>query len=78
MDAFARALVTADNILQKSEYRKFRQERYASFDGGDGAAFAMAGKLSLKTCASMPFVNGEPEVRSGRQEWLENIINRYI
>jgi xylose isomerase len=77
MDAFARALVTADNILQKSGYRKFRQERYASFDGGDGAAFA-AGKLSLEDLRQYALVNGEPEVRSGRQEWLENIINRYI
>jgi xylose isomerase len=77
MDAFARALVTADNILQKSGYRKFRQERYASFDGGDGAAFE-AGKLSLEDLRQYAIVNGEPEVRSGRQEWLENIINRYI
>lgn len=77
MDTFARALVTADNILNKSEYRKLRQERYASFDSGKGAEFE-AGKLSLEDLRAYALENGEPEVRSGRQEYLENLINRYI
>src|SRR5437763_1612879 len=47
MDAFARALITADKILQNSGYKKFRQERYASFDSGKGKDFE-AGKLSLE------------------------------
>jgi xylose isomerase len=34
MDTFARALITADEILQKSDYKKFRKQRYASFDTG--------------------------------------------
>ncbi|GAA4321738.1 xylose isomerase [Flaviaesturariibacter amylovorans] len=77
MDSFARALIVADNILEKSEYRKFRRERYASFDSGAGADFE-AGKLSLEDLRRYALENGEPETRSGRQEWLENIINRYI
>lgn len=77
MDTFARALIAADNILQKSEYRSFRKERYASFDSGRGAAFEQ-GKLSLEDLRQIALESGEPEVRSGRQEWLENIINRYI
>ena len=39
MDAFARALIIADNILQKSDYKKIRKERYASFDSGKGKEF---------------------------------------
>ncbi|MEZ4980290.1 MAG: hypothetical protein R2769_01635 [Saprospiraceae bacterium] len=39
MDAFARALVTADAILEKSSYKKLRSDRYASFDSGNGKAF---------------------------------------
>lgn len=77
MDTFARALVIADNVLQKSEYKKFRQERYASFDSGKGKEFE-SGKLSLEDLRQYAIENGEPEVRSGRQEWLENMINRYI
>lgn len=77
MDVFARALITADNILQKSEYKKFRTERYSSFDSGKGKAFE-EGKLSLEDLKAYAIENGEPETRSGKQEYLENIINRYI
>src|SRR5690606_1277912 len=77
MDAFARALVTADNVLQKSEFKKFRAERYASFDAGKGKEFE-TGKLSLDSLRELALEYGEPEPISGRQEWLENIINRYI
>jgi xylose isomerase len=77
MDTFARALITADNILQKSDFKKFRQERYASFDSGKGAEFR-DGRLSLEDLREYAVQNGEPAVKSGRQEWLENIINQYI
>jgi xylose isomerase len=77
MDTFARALVTADNILQKSEYRKIRRRRYASFDTGAGADFE-AGKMSLEELRNYAVEHGEPETISGQQELLENIINRYI
>lgn len=77
MDIFARALLTADNILQKSEYSKIRAERYASFNSGNGAAFEQ-GKLSLQDLRNYAIENGEPAIISGRQEYLENIINRYI
>jgi xylose isomerase len=77
MDAFARALIIADNILQKSDYKKFRKERYSSFDAGKGKAFEQ-GKLSLEDLRKYAIENGEPETKSGRQEWLENIINQYI
>ena len=77
MDAFARALVIADNILQKSDYKKFRSERYASFDSGKGKDFG-DGKLSLDDLREYAVKNGEPGIKSGRQEYVENIINRFI
>jgi xylose isomerase len=77
MDAFARALITADNILQKSDYKKLRTERYASFETTDGKDFE-AGKLSLEDLKNIALVNGEPATISGKQEYLENIINRFI
>ncbi|HTN09298.1 xylose isomerase [Agriterribacter sp.] len=77
MDAFARALVIADNILQKSPYLKFRKERYASFDSGAGKQFE-DGKLQLEDLRNFAAQNGEPAQLSGKQEWLENIINQYI
>ena len=77
IDAFARALIIANDILEKSEYRNFRKERYSSFDTGKGKEFEH-GKLSLEDLRKYAVDNGEPKVKSGRQEWLENIINRYI
>jgi len=77
MDIFARALIIADNILQKSEYKKIRSERYASFDSGKGKEFE-SGKLSLEDLRAYAVENGEPAVKSGKQEYLENLINNYI
>jgi xylose isomerase len=77
MDAFARALIIADNILQKSDYKKIRADRYASFDRGAGIEFEN-GKLSLEDMRAYAIQNGEPAIKSGKQEFLENIINRFI
>lgn len=77
IDTFARALVTADQILQHSDYTKIRRNRYASFDSGAGQEFE-AGKMTLENLREYAIVHGEPETISGQQELLENIINRYI
>ncbi len=77
MDRFARALITANNILQKSEYLKLREQRYASFDSGKGKAFE-EGKLSLENLRAYAIENGEPAPASGKQEYIENLINKYI
>jgi len=77
MDTFARALITADAILEKSDFKKFRTDRYSSFDGGKGKEFE-EGKLSLEDLRAYAIETGEPKQISGRQEYLENIVNRYI
>ncbi len=77
MDTFARALITADAILAKSDYKKIRTERYSSFDSGKGKAFE-EGNLSLEDLRAFAVENGEPAVKSGKQEYLENVINRFI
>ena len=77
MDAFARALITADNILQKSDYKKIRAERYTSFDSDKGKAFE-EGKLSLEDLRDYAIANGEAKTLSGKQEYMENLINRFI
>lgn len=77
MDAFARALLAADAILEESPYRQLLADRYSSFDAGEGHDFS-EGKLSLKDLASIAARDGEPQQRSGKQELFENILNRYV
>jgi xylose isomerase len=77
MDSFARAMIVADRILRESPYKAFRKQRYASFDAATGRAFE-EGKLSLEDLRAYALAVGEPKLVSGRQEWLENIINNHI
>ena len=77
MDAFARALLITDDILNKSDYKKLRAERYASFDTGEGKAFEN-GELGLEQLREFAIKNGEPKLISGKQELFESIINQYI
>ncbi|HWA34602.1 MAG TPA: hypothetical protein VG737_10755, partial [Cyclobacteriaceae bacterium] len=77
MDTFARALIAAQAILDDGEYTKLRKQRYASFDTGKGKAFEQ-GKVSLEELSSLAHKNGEPEQLSGRQEYYENIISRFV
>jgi xylose isomerase len=77
MDVFAKALLIASEILQKSDYKKLRTERYASFESGEGKAFEQ-GKLSLEDLTAYAKTKGEPKTISGKQELFENMINRFI
>ena len=77
MDAFARALLTANDILEKSPYRKMRAERYASFDSGAGKDFEN-GMVSLEDLRNYALQNGTPKQTSGKQELYENMLNQYI
>ncbi|MEQ9561165.1 MAG: xylose isomerase [Woeseiaceae bacterium] len=77
MDAYARGLLIAHEILEKSSLADYRRERYASFDKGQGQAFAN-GRLSLEDLREHAAKQGEPRKLSGRQEWVENVINDFI
>ncbi|MDX1911558.1 MAG: xylose isomerase, partial [Saprospiraceae bacterium] len=75
MDAFARALLAAQKVLDHTPYREWRAGRYASFDQGEGQQFAL-GKLKLRDLRNIALRDGEPEQRSGRQERFENLLGR--
>ena len=77
MDIFSRALLTADSILNDSGYLEFIEDRYASFDSGKGAAFE-EDRLKLEDLEQIARQQEQPEPKSGKQEYLENLINRYI
>ncbi|MGV8880298.1 MAG: xylose isomerase [Sphingobacteriaceae bacterium] len=77
VDNYARALIIANNILENSDYRKIRTDRYASYDSGKGKEFE-GGNLTMEDLRTFAIENGEPAMISGKQEYLENLINRYI
>jgi xylose isomerase len=74
MDAFARALVIADRIRQDGKLAAFCSSRYRSFSSGMGQRFE-AGELSLTDLRDHAASQPEPELESGKQELLENLIN---
>jgi xylose isomerase len=77
MDAFARGLLIAHEIMQDKVFSKFIEERYSSFDSGIGAKI-MAGKVGFRELEQWIIREGKPELESGRQEMLENILNSYL
>ncbi len=77
MDAFARGLKIAAKMVQEKTFEKFVTDRYAGWDEALGQKIE-SGKLGLEELEAYTLENGEPEVRSGRQEMLENILNEYI
>ncbi len=76
-DNYARALLIADKIITSSPYDSLREKRYSSFDSGKGKEFE-DGKLDFTDLYNVAQANGELELKSGKQELFENIINQYI
>jgi xylose isomerase len=78
MDAYALAYRLARRILAEGEFERFIEERYRSFDAGYGRDIER-GKVGFRALEKLVFTKlGEPEPRSGRQEFLENLFARYL
>lgn len=77
MDIFARALLAADAVLDKSQYLVLRKERYKSHSTAQGRKFS-EGKMSLGELAEIAAQAGEPKQISGKQELYENILSRFV
>ncbi|MDR1466398.1 MAG: xylose isomerase [Treponema sp.] len=77
MDTFAAGLVIAQRIIEDGKIQKFVNDRYSSFDSGEGAQFTK-GELSLEALAKIGSDYGTFGFTSGKQEHLENILNQYL
>jgi xylose isomerase len=77
MDAFARGLEVASALRQRSPIIAAKAARYDSFNSEMGQKFE-AGEMALGDLRDIAAAAGEPQSRSGRQEWFENIVNQYI
>ena len=78
IDTVARALLAAASLVEAGELARFRHERYAGWDGPLGARI-LDGSHTLVDLRDRVDEGGiDPSPRSGRQELLEQIVNRHI
>jgi xylose isomerase len=78
MDAFARGLKIAAAIRKDGRLARFVEDRYSSWNEGIGAKIE-SGKASLKDLETYMLKQGDATPNtSGRQEFLENLINEFI
>jgi xylose isomerase len=78
MDAFAVGLKLAAQIRKEGVLKDFVKQRYASWDGGIGAKIE-SGAAKFEDLEKYMLEKGEAAANvSGRQEMLENIVNRYM
>ena len=77
MDAFARGLKNAAKMIKDKRFDKAVKARYAGWNKALGKKIE-SGKVGFEELQAYTLKNGEPEVTSGRQEMLENMLNEYI
>ncbi len=78
MDACARALLAAAEMLDAGVLTVPLAERYAGWADAEGRAI-LAGQRSLADLSDRALASGlDPQPRSGRQEYLESLVNRYV
>ena len=76
MDAMAKALLSAAELIEKSPICAMVKERYASFDAGEGKRFE-EGKMTFEEAYEYGKKVGEPKQTSGKQELYEAIVAMY-
>lgn len=78
MDAYALAFKLARRILADGAFERFVADRYASFDTGYGREIEQ-GTTSLRKLEKLVLTKlGEPTPRSGRIEFLQNLLNDFL
>ena len=77
MDAFARGLKNAAKLIEDKVLDDAVAARYAGWNDGLGKQIE-AGQMDFEKLEAFILENGEPQLQSGRQELLENILNEYI
>ena len=77
MDAFARGLITAQKIIDDGVLKEFVEQRYVSYSSDRGKRI-LSGEADFDELEAWILEKGEPHLISGRQEYLENLINTYL
>lgn len=78
LDVLARSLKAAAALIEDGTYDKALDDRYAGWNTDEGKAI-LDGKVSLADLAAkVEKDNINPQPKSGQQEYLENLINRFV
>ena len=77
MDAFALGLRLAVKVIEDGRIDRFVEERYASYNSGIGKKI-VEGKTDLQELYDYAMGLGEIKVESGRQEYLEAVLNEIM
>lgn len=78
MDACARAFLAAADMLDAGALTTPLADRYGGWAGAEGRAI-LGGQRSLADLSDRALGAGfDPQPRSGRQEYLESLVNRYV
>ncbi|MDH7601789.1 MAG: xylose isomerase, partial [Armatimonadota bacterium] len=77
MDAFARGLKIAARLIEDKVLETFIADRYSGWDSSLGRDIE-ARKVGFEELEKYTLEHGEPAVKSGRQELIENVLNEYI
>lgn len=77
MDTFAKGLLVADQLLSDGALENFVTERYSSYTTGIGKKI-VDNETDFEELAAYALTHDHIQMKSGRQEMLEDILNRYI
>ncbi len=77
MDAFARGLKIAARLIEDKVFDGFISDRYSGWNSELGREIESR-KVGFEELEAYTMQHGEPEVRSGRQELIENVLNEYV
>ncbi|WP_417578939.1 xylose isomerase [Pelagibacterium sp.] len=78
MDTCARGLKAAAAIIEDGTYDAFLEERYAGWNAAEAKAMLNGERKLEDIAARVEAENINPQPKSGRQEYLENLINRFV
>jgi len=77
MDTFAKGLRAAVRLIEDGVFENFKAKRYESYSEGIGKDI-VGGRVGFSELEAYALIHGVSANSSGRQEYLETVLNQYI